>query len=113
MFGIMHNLFIDRLRTQRSAPEQSAGDVLAESPDRPTQSDRLEVRDLDRALQRLPPEQRAVLLLVGVEEMSYSQVAGVLGVPLGTVMSRLSWGRERLRAELEGREVSTKLQRVK
>ncbi|MEO7160428.1 MAG: RNA polymerase sigma factor [Polaromonas sp.] len=113
MFGIMHNLFIDQLRTQRNAPEQSAGDALAESPDRATQSDRLEVRDLDRALQRLPPEQRAVLLLVGVEEMSYSQVAGVLGVPMGTVMSRLSRARERLKAELEGREVSPKLQRVK
>ena len=113
MFGIMHNLFIDRLRTQRSAPEQSAGDGLPESPDRATQADRLEVRDLDRALQRLPPEQRAVLLLVGVEEMSYQEVAGVLGVPVGTVMSRLSRGRERLRAELEGREVSSKLQRVK
>lgn len=113
MFGIMHNLFIDRLRSQRSAPEQSAGDALPESPDRATQSDRLELRDLDRALQRLPPEQRAVLLLVGVEEMSYQQVAVVLGVPMGTVMSRLSRARERLRAELEGREVSSKLQRVK
>ncbi|CDS50656.1 putative RNA polymerase sigma factor [Polaromonas sp. CG9_12] len=113
MFGIMHNLFIDRLRSQRSAPEQSAGDAFPESPDRATQADRLEVRDLDRALQRLPPEQRAILLLVGVEEMSYQEVAGVLGVPLGTVMSRLSRGRERLRAELEGREVSRTLQRVK
>ncbi len=113
MFGIMHNLFIDRLRTQRSTPEQSVGDALPESPDRATQSDRLEVRDLDRALQRLPPEQRAVLLLVGVEDMSYQEVADVLGVPMGTVMSRLSRGRERLRAELEGREVTPKLQRVK
>lgn len=113
MFGIMHNLFIDRLRTQRSSPEQSAGDALAESSDRATQSDRLEVRDLDRALQRLTPEQRAVLLLVGVEGMSYQEVAGVLGVPTGTVMSRLSRGRERLRAELEGRDLTPKLQRVK
>ena len=113
MFGIMHNRFIDQLRTQRNALEQSAGDALPEAPDRATQSDRLEVRDLDRALQRLPAEQRAVLLLVGVEEMSYSQVAAVLGVPVGTVMSRLSRGRERLKAELEGREVTAKLQRVK
>lgn len=113
MFGIMHNLFIDRLRTQRSSPEQSAGDALAEASDRATQSDRLEVRDLDRALQRLTPEQRSVLLLVGVEGMSYQEVAGVLGVPMGTVMSRLSRGRERLRAELEGRDLTPKLQRVK
>ena len=113
MFGIMHNLFIDRVRSQRSRSEQDAGDELAETPDRATQSDRLEVRDLDRILQRLPPEQREVLLLVGVEEMSYQEVARVVGVPLGTVMSRLSRARERLRAEMEGREVFSKMQRVK
>lgn len=113
MFGIMHNLFIDRVRSQRSRSEQDAGDELAETPDRATQSDRLEVRDLDRILQRLPPEQREVLLLVGVEEMSYQEVARVVGVPLGTVMSRLSRARERLRAEMEGREVVSKMQRVK
>ena len=113
MFGIMHNLFIDRVRSQRSRSEQDAGDELAETPDRATQSDRLEVRDLDRILQRLPPEQREVLLLVGVEEMSYQEVARVVGVPLGTVMSRLSRARERLRAEMEGREVISKMQRVK
>lgn len=113
MFGIMHNLFIDRVRSQRSRSEQDAGDELPEIPDRATQSDRLEVRDLDRILQRLPPEQREVLLLVGVEEMSYQEVARVVGVPLGTVMSRLSRARERLRAEMEGREVVSKMQRVK
>lgn len=113
MFGIMHNLFIDRVRSQRSRSEQDAGDELAETPDRATQSDRLEVRDLDRILQRLPPEQREVLLLVGVEEMSYQEAARVVGVPLGTVMSRLSRARERLRAEMEGREVVSKMQRVK
>jgi len=113
MFGIMHNLFIDRVRSQRSTPEDTAGDTLPELPERSTQSDRLEVRDLDRAIQRLPHEQREVLLLVGVEEMSYQAVATVLGVPMGTVMSRLSRARDRLRAELEGREVTSKLQRVK
>ena len=113
MFGIMHNLFIDRVRSQRSTPEDTAGDTLTELPERSTQSDRLEVRDLDRAIQRLPHEQREVLLLVGVEEMSYQAVATVLGVPMGTVMSRLSRARDRLRAELEGREVTSKLQRVK
>ncbi|MBT9475447.1 RNA polymerase sigma factor [Polaromonas sp.] len=113
MFGIMHNLFIDRVRSQRSTPEEAAGDELPELPDRATQADRLEVRDLDRVLQRLPPEQREVLLLVGVEEMSYQEVASVVGAPIGTVMSRLSRARERLRVELEGREVSCRLQRVK
>ncbi|SFC49335.1 RNA polymerase sigma-70 factor, ECF subfamily [Polaromonas sp. OV174] len=113
MFGIMHNAFVDRLRSQRSRPEDGAGDALPELPERATQADRLEVRDLDRLLQRLPNEQREVLLLVGVEEFSYQEVASTLGVPVGTVMSRLSRARERLRAEMEGREMVSKIQRVK
>ena len=117
MFGIMHNHFVDRLRAQRSRPEDSAGDDLPELPQRATQSDRLEVRDLERLLQRLAPEQREVLLLVGVEELSYQEVADVTGVPVGTVMSRLSRARARLRVELQGREAggfgAAGLQRVK
>jgi len=100
MFGIMHNQFIDRIRAQRSRPEDSAGDDLPELPQRPQQADALEVRDLDRLLQRLPPEQREVLLLVSVEELSYQEVATVVGVPIGTVMSRLSRARARLRDEI-------------
>jgi len=113
MFGIMHNLFVDRLRAQRSTPEDSAGDDLPEAAQRATQSDRLEVVDLDRALQRLPPEQREVLLLVAVEELTYREVATAIGVPIGTVMSRLSRARERLRAELEGGALPARMQRVK
>ena len=75
--------------------------------------DGLVLRDIDRALHRLPPELREVLLLVGVECMSYKEVAQVLDVPLGTVMSRLSRARERLRAELAGESWTEKLQRVK
>lgn len=117
MFGIMHNHFIDRLRAQRRRPEDSAGDDVPELAQRPTQADALEVRDLDRLLQRLPPEQREVLLLVGVEELSYQDVAVAVGVPVGTVMSRLSRARARLRAELQGTatsgSMSTRIQRVK
>ena len=54
------------------------------------------------ALAHLPEEQRAVILLVGLEEMSYQEAASVLGVPIGTVMSRLHRGRERLRTLLTG-----------
>jgi RNA polymerase sigma-70 factor, ECF subfamily len=62
----------------------------------------LEHRDLVRAFATLPEEQRAVLLLVAVEDLSYEQTARVLGVPVGTVMSRLSRGRERLRRVMSG-----------
>ena len=62
----------------------------------------LEHQDLLRAFEALPEEQRAVLLLVGVEDVSYQEAARVLGVPIGTVMSRLSRGRERLRRSVRG-----------
>lgn len=62
----------------------------------------LEHRDLLRAFAALPVEQRSVLLLIGVEDLSYQQAARVLGVPVGTVMSRLSRGRERLRRLMSG-----------
>ncbi|MBC7733527.1 MAG: sigma-70 family RNA polymerase sigma factor [Bacteriovorax sp.] len=117
MFGIMHNHFIDRLRAQRSRPEDSVGDDVPEVPQRPVQADALEVRDLDRLLQLLPPEHREVLLLVGVEELSYQEVAVAIGVPIGTVMSRLSRARARLREEMQGRASSgtaaSRIQRVK
>ena len=62
-----------------------------------TQGKSLQLRDLDRAMSKLPEEQRQVLLLVGLEGMHYEEVATVLGVPVGTVRSRLSRGREALR----------------
>ena len=102
MFGIMHNHFIDGVRARRSRPEDSAGDDLPEVAQRATQADRIEVHDLDRVLQRLPPDQREILLLVAVEQMSYLEAAAAVGVPVGTVMSRLSRARERLRYELQG-----------
>ena len=80
---------------------------------RATQTDMLEVRDLDKALLRLPPDQREVLLLVAVERMNYQQVANALDIPLGTVMSRLSRARERLRAILTARESVSRLKAVK
>jgi RNA polymerase sigma-70 factor (ECF subfamily) len=60
----------------------------------------LQLRDLDRAMARLPEEQRQVLLLVGLEGMRYEEVAAVLQLPVGTVRSRLSRGREALRGLL-------------
>jgi RNA polymerase sigma-70 factor (ECF subfamily) len=62
----------------------------------------LEHRDLVRAFAALPEEQRAVLLLIALEELSYEEAARVLGVPIGTVMSRLSRARERLRHQMSG-----------
>lgn len=113
LFSILHNLFVDRVRSVRSSPVEELPEEESVVPVRATQTDMLEVRDLDQALLKLPPEQREVLLLVAVEQMTYEQAARVLDVPAGTVMSRLSRARERLRAVLEGRVPVSRLKAVK
>lgn len=104
LFTIMHNVFVNQIKSA-SHIDYFADDLLPDVPLRATQSDGLELRDLDRALQRLTAEQREVLLLVGLEDFSYQDAAKVLGVPVGTVMSRLSRARDRLRSLLSGLEV--------
>jgi RNA polymerase sigma-70 factor, ECF subfamily len=68
----------------------------ADLAERATQQDSVNQSDILRSLAALPQEYRSVLLLVGVEDLSYAQAAKVLDVPIGTVMSRLSRGRARL-----------------
>ena len=110
MFSIMHNVFINQLKARRElALDDAVEDGLQSAP----QSDPLELRDLDAALRRLPVEQREVLLLVGLEQLSYAEASQALGVPVGTVMSRLSRGRERLRAVMSGTTTVTSLKVVK
>jgi len=102
LFTIMHNLHVNaRVRQGRSPevavdPQAEAGEV------EPAQGSGLLMRDLERALGALPDDQRAVVLLVGLEGLSYRDTAYVLGVPVGTVMSRLARGRERLRRLVDG-----------
>ena len=85
LFGIMHNLRVDQLRRPGLSTLPLEDEDIA-VPIRATQTDQLEVNDLTAALARLPEEQRAVLLLVALEEMSYEQIAATLGIPTGTVM---------------------------
>lgn len=101
LFTLMHNLFINQVRSAAASRLVPMDDAHAELPQAQA-TDRLEIRDLDAALQALPEEQRAVVLLVGLEQMTYDEAARVLDVPIGTVMSRLSRGRERLRQLLHG-----------
>jgi RNA polymerase sigma-70 factor, ECF subfamily len=102
MFTIMHNVYVNQIRANSSTPVSTLDDEAALPPIRATQSDRLEILDLQMALARLPEDHREVLLLVGLEQMTYEEAAAVLNVPIGTVMSRLSRARERLRALLKG-----------
>jgi RNA polymerase sigma-70 factor (ECF subfamily) len=69
---------------------------------RATQGDQLELQDVDRVLRSISPEQREVVLLVAVEQLTYEEVSRALDIPIGTVMSRLSRGRERMRQALGG-----------
>lgn len=100
LFAILHNLHVSRLR--RRAPER----VLAQRPIyqsatviRPDAY--VELTAVEQALDELPSEQREVILLVGLEGLTYDEVATVLQVPIGTVRSRLSRGREALRVLLD------------
>jgi len=110
LFTIMHNVFVNQLKARR---ELALDEALEQGLPSAPQSDPLELRDLDAALRRLPPEQREVLLLVGLEQLSYAEVSKALSIPVGTVMSRLSRGRERLRLVMSGTATATNLKVVK
>ena len=100
LFTVMHNVYVNQVRASRPTVPLDEGMPEAVQPAR--ESDGLMLRDLDLSIRRLPPEQREVLLLVALEDMSYDETAGALGIPIGTVMSRLSRAREKLRAMLSG-----------
>ena len=98
LFTILHNQYVNQVR--RAVREGAAVGLSETEPmltRAPHQGRRLELRDLERAIAKLPEEQRSVILLVGLEGMRYEEVAEVLNVPVGTVRSRLSRGREALR----------------
>jgi RNA polymerase sigma-70 factor (ECF subfamily) len=105
LFTVMHNLFVDGARRalrqqgrqgQRIDLDDAAPELVAPSgtPD--------QALDLQRCLLRLPDEQREMLLLVALQDLGYEEVARITGVPVGTVMSRLSRARSRLRDLMEG-----------
>jgi RNA polymerase sigma factor (sigma-70 family) len=101
MFAILHNLYISSVRRRARQGVRVGLDGIEASPYPGGQESHLALRDVLAALDQLPEEQKAVLLLVGVEDLSYEDAAMVLGIPVGTVMSRLSRGRERLRVLVE------------
>jgi RNA polymerase sigma-70 factor (ECF subfamily) len=111
LFTVMHNVHVNKVRATRATDPLE--DEMPELAQRASQGDALMVRDLDRSISRLPAEQRSVLLLVTLEDMSYDEVARTLGIPIGTVMSRLSRAREKLRAMMLGVSASAKLKLVK
>jgi RNA polymerase sigma factor (sigma-70 family) len=111
LFTVMHNVHVNKVRATRAT--DTLDDEMPELAQRAVQGDALVVRDLDRSIALLPVDQRSVLLLVTLEDMSYEEVARTLGIPMGTVMSRLSRAREKLRAMMLGQAVASKLKVVK
>lgn len=109
LFTLMHNLFVNQTRIRR--PQETVMEDALDEPVSGGQMEALAARDIHAALARLPAEQREVLLLVGLEQFGYAEAAQVLGVPVGTVMSRLSRARERMRQMLAG-ESAIKLKLV-
>ncbi|MEO8485079.1 MAG: sigma-70 family RNA polymerase sigma factor [Betaproteobacteria bacterium] len=118
MFTIMHNVFVN----QRNSAKREAANVSLDADTElsrsawqvsvpPQQFTRVELNELLRHVERLPVEQRETLLLAAVEEMKYEEIAMTLAVPVGTVMSRLSRAREKLRRMADERPAA--LKRVK
>jgi RNA polymerase sigma-70 factor (ECF subfamily) len=100
LFAIMHNLYVSRVRRTQTRAAAESLDAIAESSVGARQEAHVETRDVMAAVRRLPEDLRGVLLLVTVEDLSYAETARVLNIPIGTVMSRLSRARERIRREL-------------
>ena len=101
LFTIMHNQNVNNVR--RAVRESGLVDMEQLSP-MPATTDPTASRqmfELERALAQLPLGQRQVILLVGLEGFSYEDAAGILSVPVGTVRSRLSRGRDILRKLLD------------
>ena len=102
LFTIMHNVHVNQLALARRdaanvSIDADPGNLAWQLPVRATQVDRIELLELVQKIGQLSPDQREVLLLAAVEELRYDEIAGVLSIPIGTVMSRLSRARDKLR----------------
>ncbi len=104
LFTILHNLAVNQFRKSASRGRHVPIDETNEDSfgEAASQEQKLMYQDVLAKLARLPEDQREVLLLVAVEDLSYAEAAKVLGIPVGTVMSRLSRARDRLQQEIEG-----------
>jgi len=102
LFTVMHNVHVNQLALVRREAANVSLDadttgLAYQLPVRGNQIDRVELLEVVTQMGRLTADQREVLLLAAVEEMRYEEIASVLAVPIGTVMSRLSRARDKLR----------------
>ena len=113
LFTIMHNIHIDGIRKQARRPTLVPMEDWDDSHGYVSPSTEVIGSEIDQALAALPLEQRQCVLLIGLEGLSYAAAAQVLGIPVGTVMSRLSRGREGMRQRLDPNKERPTLRRVK
>ena len=99
----MHNLYANQVRRYRAEPQLLSIDTVADlSSETSSAESHARLRDIEVAIAALPDVQREVLLLVSLEALRYEEVAQILDIPVGTVMSRLHRAREHLRGRLDG-----------
>jgi RNA polymerase sigma-70 factor (ECF subfamily) len=113
LFSILYRLFLDKRR--RSRRQEAALEHLQSEPEpsQPSVEREVVAQSAIESLQRLPPDQRSLLLWVSVEGLSYQEIADILEVPMGTVMSRLSRARTAFRALCEGKIASPGIRLLK
>lgn len=111
LFTIMHNLYVNQVKRHANGPNFIALDDTEPAHHSRADND-VVVNDIQQALNELPGDQREIILFVSIEGMKYQEVAKILDIPEGTVMSRLARARKQLRARLAGEKIQT-LRRVK
>jgi RNA polymerase sigma-70 factor (ECF subfamily) len=113
LFTIMHNIYINAARRALNAPVVGSIEDYAKSSVSLSDADIIcAISDFEQSLNQLTFEHREALLLVGLEQLSYKEASKVVGVPVGTIMSRLSRAREQLRKSLYGEPQATGVRRV-
>jgi RNA polymerase sigma-70 factor, ECF subfamily len=104
LFSVLHNTFIDGFRSRQAETRRIAQAAeITETAQQPAQEHAVRLEQIRRMFETLPEEQRSALHLVAIEGLSYEEAAGILGIPVGTLMSRISRARAFMRAS-EGEE---------
>ena len=114
LFTILHNVHVNQVRAKAARPDEVEVESVESKLITPArQEEQVELNEMMRTVHELPEDQRKVLLLVALEGLKYEEVAEMLGVPIGTVMSRLSRAREAIRVKLTKEGGQSALRRVK
>lgn len=113
MFRLLYRIHADHKRSRWRERATETVEAMGETALPPEQERRVDCRNIAEALDRLPADQRSAILLVALEGLPYDQAAAILGIPIGTLRSRLSRGRESLRQTYTASAGQTVLRRVK